>query len=294
MGGFEGGDEAGFWDIDTLPLYNESTSKHHKPTIEKSDSGYSIKAHAKVTIFLKITGYENERPTLLSRFVRLNELFDTISLVPSPCTSFTIEGCDEIPLESNTIYKVYQALIDYTADSDIVDFFYEHKVVVKKGIPSSSGLGGSASDAAAFLLLLKEACNLVLSNDELTEIGMSLGSELPFFISNLPCANVSGFGEIVEAFEEESLDLEFYSSKSKCDSALLYETFKEHLLSQSDPSSFEHWQKLDSKSILENVSDPLMLNDLYAASQLACPGFKQAFKEGWFFSAPGSTFFKLH
>ena len=300
MGGFEGGDEGGFWDVDAISSLidkqNNNKPKNpnkEKPYIETNDSGYSIKAHAKVNIFLKITGHKDGYHTLLSRFVRVQDLYDTISFVPCECESFTIEGCDDIPLESNTIYKAYQALNNFTTDSDVEDFFYEHKVVVTKRIPSQAGLGGGSSDAAAFMRLVKEVCNLILSIDELAKIGSTIGADLPFFIYNYPSANVSGFGEIVEPFEEEALNLELYTPNLGCNTTLVYKTFKQELIADISLSSFVGWEKLDSKSILERISDPLILNDLYAAALLAYPDLKKENKEDWFFSGSGSTFFKL-
>ena len=177
MGGFAGGDEGGYWDIDTLPISmdqqngNQSENlSREKSDIEISDSIYSIKAHARIKS--------------LSHCTRVEDLYDTIAFVPCVCKTFTLEGCDNIPLESNTIYKAFLALNDFTNDSDILDFFYTHKVVVTKRIPPSAGLGGSSSDAAAFLLLVKEVCNLILSADELAQIGGSITPDVPFFIQN--------------------------------------------------------------------------------------------------------------
>lgn len=139
MGGFEGGDEGGFWDedaIDTLikkqNITGTSTKKQKKLIIKTQNSTYSIQDDS------------------------------TISIVPHNSATFTIEGCDEIPLESNTIYKTYRALIELTCDSDIVDFFDEHKVVLTHYTPEASSQN--------FLLLAKELCNLVLSDDELEKI----------------------------------------------------------------------------------------------------------------------------
>jgi len=301
MGGFAGGDEGGYWDIESLPEENEdikSAKKSHgtnggKSTIEKSDSGYSIKAHAKVNIFLKITGHKEGYHTLLSRFVRVEECYDTITFVPCECETFTIEGCEGVPLESNTIYKAYKALNEHTGDLDILNFFYQHKVVVTKRIPSQAGLGGGSSDAAAFMRLVKEVCNLIIGTEELAKIGSTIGADLPFFIYNYPSANVSGFGEIVEPFEEAPLSFELYTPDIGCDTAVVYKTFKEHLLDDITLCSFIGWEKLDSKTLLELIDDPIILNDLYNASLLAYPGLKELAKEGWFFSGSGSTFFKL-
>ena len=297
MGGFEGGDEGGYWDIDTLPAStdkgDEPKSIRRQSTIEKTDSGYSIKAHAKVNIFLKITGHENGYHTLLSRFMQVEDLYDTIAFVPCECDTFTIEGCEGIPLESNTIYKAYKALNDHTGDLEILDFFYKHKVVVTKRIPSQAGLGGGSSDAAAFMRLVKEVCNLLISTEELAKLGSTIGADLPFFIYNYTSANVSGFGEIVEPFDEEPLSLELYTPDIGCDTALVYKTFKEHLLDGISLASFIGWDKLDSKTLLERIADPILLNDLYKAALISYPELKKEAKEGWFFSGSGSTFFRL-
>ena len=299
MGGFEGDGEGGYWESDQISRLMAKNEDHPKKshreniTIEKNAGVYSIKAYAKVNIFLKITGHENGYHTLLSRFIRVGDLYDTIAFVPSKCESFTIEGCEGVPLKSNTIYKAYKALNEHTGDLDILNFFYEHKVVVTKRIPSQAGLGGGSSDAAAFMRLVKEVCNLILSTDELAKIGSTIGADLPFFIYNYPSANVSGFGEIVEPFEEETLALELYTPSMGCDTSLVYKTFKEHLLNDITLSSFIGWDKLDSKTLLELIKDPIILNDLYHAALLAYPQLKEFSKEGWFFSGSGSTFFKL-
>ncbi len=294
MGGFAGGDEGGYWDVDDLKNDNKSNNTNRgKSTIEKSDSGYSIKAHAKINIFLKITGHKDGYHTLLSRFIRVEDLYDTITFVPCECDTFTIEGCDGVPLESNTIYKAYKALNDHTGDLDILNFFYKNKVVVTKRIPSQAGLGGGSSDAAAFMRLVKEVCNLMISTKELAKIGSTIGADLPFFIYNYPAANVSGFGEIVEPFEEEALDLELYTPEIGCDTEVVYKTFKAHLLESISLSSFVGWDRMESRTLLERIADPIILNDLYNASLIAYPALRKIAPEEWFFSGSGSTFFRL-
>ncbi|MBC8237111.1 MAG: hypothetical protein H8E76_02660 [Helicobacteraceae bacterium] len=163
MGGFAGGDEGGYWDDDAffsqMNKQNSSESKsvrRKKPSIQTSDSGYSIKVQ------------------------EVDDLYDTISFAPCKCETFTIEGCDDISLESNSIYKAYKALYDFTNDSDIIDFFFEHKVVLTKRIPLKATLKGTSIDAAAFLYLVKEVCNLVLSTDEMVRIGSGVGADLDF------------------------------------------------------------------------------------------------------------------
>ena len=297
MGGFEGGDEAGFWDEDTLPAHmnknNETKPKRMQSTIEKNGSVYSIKAHAKVNIFLKITGHKDGYHTLLSRFMMVEDLYDTITFEPCECDTFTIEGCEGVPLESNTIYKAYKALNAHTGDLDILNFFYKHKVVVTKRIPTQAGLGGGSSDAAAFMRLVKEVCNLMISTKELAQLGSTIGADLPFFIYNYPSANVSGFGEIVEPFDEAPLSLELFTPDIGCDTTIVYKTFKAHLLDKIKLSSFIGWDTMDSRTRLERIADPMELNDLYKAAFLAYPQRNEVSKEGGVCSGSGSTYFRL-
>ncbi|SFV68817.1 4-diphosphocytidyl-2-C-methyl-D-erythritol kinase [hydrothermal vent metagenome] len=252
-----------------------------------------IHAHAKVNIFLKITGHKKGYHTLLSRFVQVPHLYDTIEFVPCVCESFTLEGCEGVPLESNTIYKAYKALNAHTGDLDILNFFYAHKVVVTKRIPSQAGLGGGSSDAGAFMRLVREVCNLMISIEELAKVGSRIGADVPFFVYNYASANVGGFGEIVEEFEEEALDFELYTPSMGCDTSVVYKTFKQHLLSDIKPLSFLGWEQIESSVILTEINDAVKLNDLYKASLIAYPSLKESEKEGWFFSGSGSTFFRL-
>ncbi len=254
---------------------------------------YTIKAHAKVNIFLKITGHKDDYHTLLSRFVRVDDLYDTITFEPSECENFTIEGCDDIPTESNTIYKAYNTLLQHSNSKVLSDFFAAHKVIVNKQIPSQAGLGGGSSDAAAFMRLTNEVCDLQIDTETLAQLGSTIGADLPFFIYNYPSANVSGFGERVEPFEEAPLELELYTPDISCDTTVVYKTFNQYLLQYISLASFFGWERLDSRTILNIVPDPIALNDLYPAALVAYPELEELDRNDWFFSGSGSTFFKI-
>ena len=255
---------------------------------------YSIKAHAKVNIYLKITGYRDGYHTLQSRFMRVKNLYDTIEFVPCECSKFTIEGCEDIELESNTIYKAYEALNSHIDSTKVVDFFKNHKVVVDKKIPKQAGLGGGSSDGAAFMRLVNEVCELNISTDELATVSSKIGADLPFFIYNYSSANVSGFGEIVEPFEEELLDIELYTPENiVCDTTEVYKSFKKYLFQHISLTTFFGWNRLDSQTILSLIVDPIALNDLYPAAMVAYPQIEELKKDGWFFSGSGSTFFRV-
>jgi 4-diphosphocytidyl-2-C-methyl-D-erythritol kinase len=75
-----------------------------------------------------------------------------------------------------------------------------------KTIPMGAGLGGGSSDAAFTLKLLNEKFKLGISQQQLIQYALQLGSDCPFFIINKPCY-ATGRGEILETVE---LDLSAY------------------------------------------------------------------------------------
>jgi 4-diphosphocytidyl-2-C-methyl-D-erythritol kinase len=72
--------------------------------------------------------------------------------------------------------------------------FGVHIRLVKR-IPAGAGLGGGSSDAAAVLRALNEISSHALSDDELFELGVRLGSDVPFFLADVPLALAWGRGE---------------------------------------------------------------------------------------------------
>ena len=133
----------------------------------------------------------------------------------------------------------------------------------------------------------------MMSIERLSKSGSIIGADVTFFIHNSPSANVSGFGEIVEPFEEPALPLKLYTPPVGCDTALVYKTFKEYFLSDIRLSSFIGWDKLSSKELLAAINDPGQLNDLYPAALKAYPELEKYARPGWLFSGSGSTFFKV-
>jgi len=250
----------------------------------------TLKAHAKINTFLKITGHKNGYHTLLSRFIKVPHLYDTISFVAQKCDSFTIEGCGDVPVESNTIYKSFLAM--QNSINEQTDFFKHHKVVVEKNIPTGAGLGGGSSDAGAFMRLFNEVCDLQIDTPTLAQMGSTVGADIPFFVYDYDSANVSGFGEVVEPFDDESFEIELFMPDIHCDTPLVYKTFKHELFDKIEPTSFEGWEKLKTKEVL-NRADAITANDLYRASLIAYPELKKVAKEGWYFSGSGSTFFRI-
>ncbi len=77
-------------------------------------------------------------------------------------------------------------------------------IEVIKRIPSSAGLGGASSDAAATLLAGNLAWDLKLSQEKLHEMAAALGSDIPFFLFR-GAAICRGRGELIETIPSRRL-----------------------------------------------------------------------------------------
>lgn len=69
-------------------------------------------------------------------------------------------------------------------------------IILTKNIPAAAGLAGGSSDCAATLLGINELYNLDLSLDELCDIGVTLGADVPFCIRKGTMLS-EGIGEIL-------------------------------------------------------------------------------------------------
>jgi len=74
-------------------------------------------------------------------------------------------------------------------------------IVIEKGIPMSSGLGGGSSDAAAVLRLLWQLWEIGETEDRLFRVAAEVGSDVPFFLRG-GTASVRGRGELVRSLPD--------------------------------------------------------------------------------------------
>ena len=119
----------------------------------------------------------------------------------------TIDLCDEVVAERSEMSVFETVEGKRLADDDLVlraakalegrvGRALPARIQLTKRIPMASGLGGGSSDAAAVLRLLNRLHELRLSEAELSEVGASVGSDVPFFAYG-GTALVEGRGERV-------------------------------------------------------------------------------------------------
>ena len=80
--------------------------------------------------------------------------------------------CDE----RNLAYRAAKLLADEYELTGTID------IRIDKKIPVAAGLAGGSSDAAAVLTALNELCDLGLSQQQLMDLGLTIGADVPFCI----------------------------------------------------------------------------------------------------------------
>ena len=250
----------------------------------------SEKSYAKVNIFLKIADKRDNYHELVSRFVRVHNLYDLMSFVKTSRKAFDIIGDFGCKMETNTVYKAYKLIEKFNG---VTEFFKNYSVKIEKNIPEFAGLGGGSSNAATFLIMVNKYCNLNLSKDELCQIAFRIGADVPFFVYEYDSANVTGIGELVSKFDEELLNIDTITPNIKCNTGEIFKIFREKFYKQISKEESNRLLNMKSIDILEefSINDT---NDLYEPSLSLYPQLSEYAKENWYFSGSGSSFFKVN
>ena len=151
------------------------------------------KAYAKINLVLNICDLRPDGYHDIQTIMQSLELHDDVTVEQTGGTGITVTASvDTIPTdESNLAAKAVKAFAAKTGVP--ADGLSIH---IEKRIPVAAGLGGGSSDAAATLRALNVLYETNLSVDELAEIGIEVGSDVPFCVHG-GCAYVEGKGDMV-------------------------------------------------------------------------------------------------
>jgi len=134
-------------------------------------------APAKLNLMLHITGRRNDGYHLLQTLFQFIDFGDELSFeITDNNEIIALFEMDGVPAEQNLIIRAAIALQQQSGCTQGV------KIDLLKRLPMGGGLGGGSSDAATTLVALNYLWGLHLEINELAEIGLQLGADLPVFI----------------------------------------------------------------------------------------------------------------
>lgn len=152
-----------------------------------------ISAPAKINLYLHVTGKRPDGYHLLDSLFVFADISDELHIESAEKLSFSIEGefAENLKEEKNNIViKAAEILAKALGITPSVN------IKLIKKLPVAAGLGGGSADAAAVLVGLSQLWESTLSKEELAEIALQLGADVPACLQKCPL-NISGIGEII-------------------------------------------------------------------------------------------------
>ena len=156
-----------------------------------------IRSYAKINLCLNITGKRKDG------YHELDMVMVPISLHDSLVVDLLKKSPDNfVTVDDFSIGSFNYNLATFSIDKlrSIYHFDEKFRILIHKVIPIQAGLGGGSSNAACSLKAVNDLLNLGASDEELMEIGKTLGCDIPFFVKCKP-ARCKGLGEILEPIE---------------------------------------------------------------------------------------------
>ena len=218
-----------------------------------------IKAYAKINISLDIVGKrESDGYHLLKMIMQNIDLYDEISIEKQK-EGITIT-CNKnyVPTDSRNL--AYKAASLFKETYNIKDGVH---IDIVKNIPVSAGLAGGSTDAAAVLKLMNKIFEVNVSDEELMNIGLKLGADIPYCI-NGGTALCEGIGEKIttlQPFKDKILVLvkpSFGVSTKEVYKSFNLDRVKVHPKTESLIEAMEqdnlYYVANNMKNLLENVT----------------------------------------
>ena len=239
------------------------------------------KAFAKINLFLDITGKREDG------YHELDSVFQSVSLCDEITLSLTGGGINvvcnnsELSGEDNIVYeacKLFFSAVGYKGGADII---------IKKNIPVAAGMAGGSADAAATLYLLNIALGANKSTEELSEMALKLGADVPFCLVG-GTARVQGIGEKIEPTHTPLMHYVLLKEKQKQSTGKMF--------AQIDSAKYVTKQSIEEMLCglkTENLS--LVSKNLFNAFAFCWPfgemtnAFKGYAHKGVFLSGSGPT-----
>lgn len=164
-----------------------------------SRSCLSLLAPAKINLFLHITGRRADGYHELQTVFQLLNFSDQLTFQTTRSGNNALH-CNHprLPLDDNLILRAVAKLGNIASSRRLkvpgID------ITLNKQIPLGAGLGGGSSNAATTLIALNLLWQLKLSENQLCQIGLELGADIPLFIRG-NSAWGEGVGEILQAVQ---------------------------------------------------------------------------------------------
>ena len=152
------------------------------------------RAAAKVNLTLRVGRARDDGYHPLDSLVVFADWGDTVTVEPSDTLVLTMSGQASRALAGERANLVLLAARQFQVSAGVSEGAAIH---LEKLIPVSAGLGGGSADAAATLRALNRLWRLDWSEDQLAQLALSLGADVPACVYSRPL-RMRGIGDWIE------------------------------------------------------------------------------------------------
>ncbi len=155
------------------------------------------KAYAKINLGLDVLRRRPDGYHEVKMIMQTVDICDDLTFEKreEPGIGFRIEGSDLPADENNLVYRAAALLMEKRQIREGVS------IILQKRIPIAAGMAGGSSDAAAALRGVNMLFEMGYSAEELKEIGVTLGADIPYCIQGGTMLS-EGIGEILTPLSE--------------------------------------------------------------------------------------------
>ncbi len=146
-----------------------------------------LPAPCKINLFLHITGRRPDGYHELQTIFQFLDMHDTLCFEPHHKIVLEVDRHD-LATDDNLVVRAARLLQRHSDTAPGV------RISLHKRIPTGAGLGGGSSDAATTLHALNHLWEMGLSTEQLANIGLQLGADVPVFVHG-QSAWAEGVGE---------------------------------------------------------------------------------------------------
>lgn len=144
---------------------------------------------AKLNLFLYITGKRSDGYHELQTLFQFLDFCDELDITPTSNGEIRLlNSLGDVPTEHNLVYRAAILLQQQTACTQGA------AIRLTKRLPMGGGVGGGSSNAATVLVALNQLWQTGLSLEDLAELGLTLGADVPIFVRGF-AAFAEGVGE---------------------------------------------------------------------------------------------------
>lgn len=221
----------------------------------------TIRAYGKINLTLDITGKRKDGYHLLEMIMQSVDIYDTVNVKKSESNKITIK-CSEGDApsdDSNVAYKAAELMISRFEKAKAVD------IDIIKRIPAGAGMAGGSSDAAAVLFAMDRLFDLGLTEDELKDMGLKLGADVPFCLKG-GTVFAKGIGEDLTFLEFMPLDLIVIKPEDSVSTDRIYKNVDINKITK----------RPDNKNAVKAIKDndkELLISSMYNVLEPVTAGF---------------------